>query len=276
MADVQALLVRLARSRTATRALAAVLPLGTCALLATVPDQASGATSALVLVVWVVAGAATGDRVTGLVAALSAGAWFDFFLTEPYQRFAVSDPDDAEVVVLLLAIGLLVNEIALWGHRQRDRAARRSGYLAGVLRTAEVIADGDIDPSALTATVGRQIAEVLGASDCRYVHGSPGRQHVVLGHDGLVRQDGAPLDVERYGLPVHDETVLVATHDGRPLGHFLVTAPDRRAYPDSEQLSVAVLLADQVGSALAVRRALDVPSSTVAPTATFTRSPGAR
>ena len=48
----------------------------------------------LVLVVWVVAAAATGDRPAGVLAAVSAGAWFDFFLTEPYLRFTIADADD--------------------------------------------------------------------------------------------------------------------------------------------------------------------------------------
>ena len=71
---------------------AAVLPLVTCAILAGFRDDVTSATSALILVLWVVAAAASGDRVAGVVAALSGGIWFDFFLTEPYQRFTISRP----------------------------------------------------------------------------------------------------------------------------------------------------------------------------------------
>jgi K+-sensing histidine kinase KdpD len=41
--------------------------------------------AALVLVVVIVAVAANGHRLAGLLAALSAAAWFDFFLTAPHR-----------------------------------------------------------------------------------------------------------------------------------------------------------------------------------------------
>ena len=97
----------------------------------------------LVLVLWVVAAAATGDRIAGMLAAVSGGVWFDFFLTEPYRRFTIADPDDVEATVLLVLIGLGVTEIALWGYRQQAGAARRSGYLEGVLGAARVVSEGD-------------------------------------------------------------------------------------------------------------------------------------
>src|SRR6478672_10746907 len=145
-----------ARWRTPARIAAVVLPLATCAVLATVRDSVPAATAALILVLWVVAAAATGDRVAGLLAAVSGGVWFDFFLTQPYQRFTIADPDDVEATVLLVVIGLAVTEIALWGYRQQARAARRSGYLDGVLGTAKVVSEGDTPPSVLVEVVARQ------------------------------------------------------------------------------------------------------------------------
>src|SRR5690349_12549495 len=65
--------------------------------------------AALLLVLVVVAVAATGDRVAGVIAALSAALSFDFFLTAPFLRFAIVDRDDVETAVLLLAIGLAVS-----------------------------------------------------------------------------------------------------------------------------------------------------------------------
>ena len=56
------------------------------------------------------------------------------------HRFAIHDPDDLEVVVLLVIVGAAVGEIALWGLRQGERAARRRGYLDGVLETADLAA----------------------------------------------------------------------------------------------------------------------------------------
>ena len=124
-----------------------VLPLATCAILSTLRDTITAATAVLILVLWVVAAAASGDRIAGLLAAVSGGVWFDFFLTEPYQQFTIADPDDIEATVLLVLIGACVTEIALWGHRQQGRAARRSGYLEGVLGTARIVSEGDTPAS---------------------------------------------------------------------------------------------------------------------------------
>jgi K+-sensing histidine kinase KdpD len=41
--------------------------------------------------------------------------WFDFFLTQPYERFTITRRTDIETTVLLLVIGVAVTEIAVWG-----------------------------------------------------------------------------------------------------------------------------------------------------------------
>lgn len=235
--------------RITARIAAVMLPLVTCAILSTVRDSITAATAVLILVLLVVAAAATGDRVAGLLAAVSAGAWFDFFLTEPYQRFTIADPDDVEATILLVLIGLGVTEIALWGYRQQARAARRSGYLEGVLGAAKVVSEGDTPASALVDVVARQITDVLGADDCDFVEGPVHDARIaVLDHNGVVTRGDHTVDVDRQGLP-SDEYVAVPVRRGsRVVGHFLVTASTHVAHPSREQRRVAVLLADQVAA----------------------------
>ena len=48
-----------------------------------------------------------------------SGVFFDLFLTQPYGTLAVTNPDDVEALVLLLAVGVAVTELALWGRRQQ-------------------------------------------------------------------------------------------------------------------------------------------------------------
>lgn len=100
-------------------ALAAALLAPLVVALALVPVRAhiSSANLALVLVVVVVAVAALGSRAAGVVAALSAAAWFDFFLTRPYQRFVISDSDDVTTTLLLLAVGVAVSQLAAYARR---------------------------------------------------------------------------------------------------------------------------------------------------------------
>jgi K+-sensing histidine kinase KdpD len=239
--------------RTSARIAAVLLPLVTCAILSTVRDSVTTATAVLVLVLWVVAASATGDRVAGLLAAVSGGAWFDFFLTEPYQRFTISDSDDVEAAVLLVLIGLAVTEIALWGYRQQAGASRRSGYLEGVLGAARVVSEGDTPASALVDIVARQITDVLGADGCRFVDGPVRDARIaLLDHDGVVTREGHTVDVDRLGLPFDEYVALPVRRGSRVVGHFQVTAAARVAYPSREQRRVAVLLADQVAAAVDV------------------------
>ncbi|RYP83719.1 PAS domain-containing sensor histidine kinase [Nocardioides guangzhouensis] len=235
----------------AIRVAAALVPLAVSALLATVRDSVTPATTVLVLVLVVVGAAATGDRVSGLLAAVSAAVWFDFFLTQPYLRFTISDADDVEATVLLLLISGAVTETALWGSRQHTRAARRAGYLEGVLGAARAVAEGEAPTSTVVDVVARHITEVLGADTCRFVDGPPRDARIaVLDHDGVVTRNGAAVDVERVGLPT-DEYVAVLVQRGPAVaGHFLVSATDRHSYPSREDRRIAVLLADQVAVAL--------------------------
>ncbi len=239
----------LVRWRPLIRVGAVALPLLTCALLSLVRDQVTAASSVLVLVLWVVAAAASGDRVAAVLAALSGVVWFDFFLTQPYLRFTINDSDDVETAVLLVLISLAVSEIALWGHRQQAEAARRSGYLDGVLGAARRVAEGEVPPEAVVELVGQSITDLLDADTTRYV---PGPVHdariCVLDHDGVLTRDGRPSDVDRVGLPTNEYVAVPVQRGAHTVGHFLVSATSHVAYPSREQRRVAVLLADQVAA----------------------------
>ena len=250
MADIAERVTPAPQWRTPARIGAVVLPLVTCAVLAGFRDSITAATAVLVLVLWVVAAAASGDRLAGMLAALSGGAWFDFFLTEPYQRFTISDPDDVEATVLLVLIGLAVTEIALWGYRQQGRAARRSGYLEGVLGASRMVAEGDAPVSTLIEVVARQIADVLGADTCSFVAGPVHDTRIaLLDHDGVLTRGGSKVDVDRVGLPNDEYVALLVRRGPRVIGHFLVAATTAVTYPSLERRQVAVLLADQVAAA---------------------------
>jgi K+-sensing histidine kinase KdpD len=231
---------------------AALAPLIACALLATIRDSVTDTTSVLVLVLLVVASASTGIRSAGILAALSGGVWFDFFLSEPYGRFTIDDPNDVEAAVLLVLIGAAVTEVALWGHRQQARANRRAGYLDGVLGTAEIVTLRSETPDALVEHVADEIRQLLGVTRCRFTAGPVRDPRIpVLDHQGHVTRGDHRLNVDRDGLPTDDDIALVVSRSGTIVGHFLVTAASDIARPTLEQRKVAVLLADQAGSALA-------------------------
>ena len=241
----------MSRHRSALIAAAAIAPLLFCAGLSVFRESVTAATSALVLVLIVVAAAATGDRVAGFVAALSSGVWFDVFLTQPFGQLTIKSSEDIEVTVLLVLVGVGVTEIALWGHRQQARSSRRAGYLDGVLGTSKIIADPQPSPDALIDHVAHQIVDVLDIDDCHFVPGdAPDPKTASLDHDGNVISRGHRVNVDRDGLPIDEPIGLIVRQGGSYHGQFVLTAATRVVRPSVEQLRVAVLLADQVGAAL--------------------------
>src|SRR5262245_65821231 len=83
----------LTRDRLAVVA-ALAAPLALTAILVPFRHDFPNTDAALALVLVVVAVAANGYRLAGYLAALSAAVWFDFFLTRPYEEFAITRRED--------------------------------------------------------------------------------------------------------------------------------------------------------------------------------------
>ncbi len=245
-------MIRLPSLLTRDRAalVAAVLgPFVACALLALVRDSFPNTDAALVLVLVVVAVAANGFRFAGYLTAVSAAAWFDFFLTQPYQRFVIDRRADVRTTLLLLAVGIAVTEIAVWGRRQAAHASRDAGYLEGIRAATEVVSAGG-SGSGLVQQVSEQLVAILGLTRCQFEHGMAGiGQPARLRHDGEVEWKREVWDVEHRGLPPDVDIELLVESGGRLRGRYLMRArPDSR--PTLSQRFVAVTLANQVGAVL--------------------------
>ena len=208
--------------------------------------------AALALVLVVVAVAAAGHRLAGIVAAASAAAWFDFFLTVPYERFTITRRPDIETTVLILAVGIAVTEIAVRGRRQHAAAARRAGYLDGISAAARAAATG-AEPQLLVGQVCGQLTGLLGLTACRFQDGTAGiGSPPRLLRDGRIVTAGQTWDTEHAGLPPGRDTELLAEAGGLLMGRFLLTPGPGR--PALEQRLAAIGLADQAAAALAGAR----------------------
>ena len=137
----------LTRDRLAVLA-ALAAPLALAAILVPFRTSFPNTDAALAMLLVVVAVAANGYRLAGYLAAVSTAVWFDFFLTQPYERFSITHRTDIETTVLLLVIGVAVTEIAVWGRRQHVAASRRAGYLEGINSAAQAVAAGGSDVGA--------------------------------------------------------------------------------------------------------------------------------
>ena len=243
------------RNRGRLRLGAVVLPLAASGLLFGVRGSVSAPAAALILVLLVVGAASTGDRTTGILAGLSSALGFDFFLTRPYLDLHIANAEDIELAVLLLLVGLAVNELALWGGRQRAMASQRAGFIAGVFEAADAVAQGSPGTEAAD-TVAEHIRNSLGAERVSYRTGAPDQDEAVVQRDGSVTLQGELLDVASDGLPTDRVTAVLVVQGDRTIGRFQVTAATALVRPHREQLRVAVLLADQ----LARRRAVPEPA----------------
>ena len=228
-------------------------PLALAAALVPFRGSFPNTDAALAMILVVVAVAANGYRLAGYLAAVSAAAWFDFFLTQPYERFTIIRRADIETTVLLLVIGVAVTEIAVWGRRQHAAASRRAGYLDGINAAAQAAATGS-SAVALIDQVAGQLTRVLSLQACRFQYGAAGLGRPArMQHDGSVLVAGRRWDADANGLPTGTDTELLVEGGGVFQGRFLMT-PGPEARPTAEQRLLAVALADQVGAALATSR----------------------
>ena len=245
----------LSRDRLAVLA-ALAAPVALAAILVPFRTSFPNTDAALALLLVVVAVAANGYRLAGYLAALSAAVWFDFFLTQPYERFAITHRADIETTVLLLVIGVAVTEIAVWGRRQQAAASRRAGYLEGINSAAQAVAVGG-SASALTEQVTSQLTQLLTLRSCGFQYGVAGiGRPARMQHDGSVTIGQRAWDVDAEGFPEGADTELLVESGGLFQGRFLMT-PTPGARPTLEQRLLAIAFADQVGAALATSHPVD-------------------
>lgn len=226
---------------------AVLLPLGVTALL--VPFRASFANtaSALILVAVIVAVGSLGNRFSGLAATLSATVWFDYFLTQPYERFAITQRPDIETAVCLFVVGIIVTELVARNRHHHVTAAIESDYVALIYEVAELVASG-APASEIVERVRATLVDLLHLRACRYEDGPSIRPMMRLDHDAHVFLGGRLWAVDRMGLP-GPEIELLVEHRGQTLGRFLLTPTPGHEVP-LEPRVVAVALADQVGASL--------------------------
>lgn len=234
------------RDRAAIAA-AVVLPLAVAAILLPWRGSWSNTNVALLLVVAVVAVAATGNRLAGALSAMSAAAWFDFFFTLPYERFTISYSADVTTFALLLAVGLAVSQLAAYARRLKATTITDAGYLAQVVDGAAA-AQSAASPDAVVEHVRKQLIGLLGLRDCRFEYGILLGQPPRLERDGTLRTRYGHWPADDVGLP-DEEIELRAFGNGQYRGRYMLT-PEPGSRPPLQARLVAVTLADLAGHAL--------------------------
>lgn len=221
------------------------LPCGVAAALAPFRSDFANTDAALVLVAVVVLVAANGHRLAGVLAAISAAVWFDFFLTSPYHRFTITNRTDIETTVLLVAVGVAVTELAVRGRRQRVLAQTDAAYLDAIASTSALI-NSNASLPAVAHHVAAQVTRLLGLRGCRFQSGRYGGLPR-LEDDGQIRVAGVEWDLDQYGMP-DTELELLCTSNGIAVGR-LVLEPTPGVTPPLLARRISALLAGQVAAA---------------------------
>jgi len=225
-------------------------PFGLAAALAPVRRSVPSASVALLLAVLVSLLATVGTRATAALAAVSAGLGFDLFHTVPYGSLAITRAQDAQSTVLLLAVSLIVGQLAFRNRRHRFVASETSYDLGRVHAVAEMVASGEpVDQ--VVAAVADELTDLLGLRSCRFDPEFAERPGPFIERHGALTWGALRWGFDTTGLPSHDVS-LVVQHQGRPLGRYvLVAVPGARVTAD--QLVAAVALANQAGAAIAAQ-----------------------
>jgi K+-sensing histidine kinase KdpD len=240
--------------------LAVVVPIAIAVALIPVRDGATSANLALAMVLGAVVVAAASNRIgVSILCAAMTGLAYDFFLVHPYYSITIAVPNEALTAVLVLAVVAVVGTISTLFRRQRTLTERREENLGLLYQLVEQVATA-AGETALVGTSERELAELLGALDCRFIPASPDGS----GDDHQPADDGADEMVItavgelQVGADVVDPSEAVTARRlalpvqsaGLRFGRFRIDAAPGHTIARWE-LIVAVMIADLVGAALA-------------------------
>jgi hypothetical protein len=227
-----------------------VAPLVAAACLVPARSSLADSAAALIFVAIIAAVAILGTRTAGFLASVSSGLWFDFFLTRPYERFAISQRPDLETTISLLVVGVIVTELAARGRHHHQVALQEADFVSLMHEIGEMVASGA--PAARVVERSCvELTDLLHLKSCTFESGASRTHRPTVRPDGEVLHGGFLWAVASMGLP-GPEIDLPVHYAGRTLGRFVMVPTPGSPVP-AERMIVAVAIAGQTGAALATR-----------------------
>jgi K+-sensing histidine kinase KdpD len=237
------------RAGKASAVLAVAAPPAAAAVLVPFRSDITNTALALVMVAVVVLVVSPGRRLAALAAGVSAGLWFDFFLTRPYESFAINRSADIQTTVLLFVVAVGIGELAARDRRHRIDSTSGTDGLAAVQAVSELLAEGAAAKPVIDA-VRDALVPLLSLQSC---HFDPSRAAVTvpfIERPGYVSYSVYRWDAAAEGLPPSLVTLAVRS-GGRLLGRFVMEGSPLGVPIDAQRLLTALVLADLAGMALA-------------------------
>ncbi len=196
--------------------------------------------AALCMVALIEALAVMGDRVSGVLATLSAAVSFDFFLTAPYERITITRLPDLQTTISILLIGVIVTEVAARSHRHR-RAASEDAHFIAMLGDVVAMSSRNEKGSQILDCATSSLMTLLTLRACRFDPAIPDPPLARIQPSGEVVHVGLRWPVAEIGLPGPECEILCA-HRGTRVGRFVLTPTPGFALT-RERLTMAVVLA---------------------------------
>jgi Domain of unknown function (DUF4118) len=218
-----------------------VVPIVIASVLVPFRGTFASTAAALVMVCVIGAVAVFGKRPAGVVASVSSAAWFDFFLTRPYDRFTISHRPDLETTIAILVVGVLVTELAARSRRHWLDANSSTAYVTMIHGIAVLAADS-APASAMIEQTNDSLIELLSLRSCRFDRTLSDPPLAQIQPNGDVAHVGLRWPAREIGLP-GPESEILAKWRGRVVGRFVVT-PTPGTAVSLEQRIVAVALVD--------------------------------
>ena len=222
-------------------------PVGAAVVLGAFRGSFVNTAAALMLVAVVVAVAVTGNRFAGYAASISSALWFDFFLTKPYEHFAISHRENVETTLSLLVVGVIVSELAA-RIRHHARVSNEESEFVAMLRDLTDLASRPVPISEVVASTSASLTHLLHLRNCRFETVNDGHPLARLLADGTVSHVGFAWPVGDLGIPGPEAEILTEWR-GLALGRFIITPTP--GWPVSlERRIVAVSMASVAAATL--------------------------
>jgi K+-sensing histidine kinase KdpD len=239
--------VRMLSGRHYSLVLAFIGPLIAAAVMVVGRTRIQTTELALVMVVVVALVVLPGRRIAAAVAGLSAGLWFDFFLTKPYESFSIQQTTDVQTTVLLTVVAVVVGEVAARRLRARRDGARAKDEAFAIHRITQMLSAGRSLPE-ITGAVADEMRALLLLSACRYDPEPNESRAPVLDRSGELQYGLLNWPLESEGFPNRDVMLPVECR-GRRYGSFVLRGPSLGVPLTQDRRLAAIVLSDVVGAA---------------------------
>ena len=206
---------------------------------------------ALILALVVAVAAMSGGRLAGAVTGVAAAITYNFFHTQPYRSLRVDNAKDILTIVILGLAGVALGEVARRWEQSRVDVARSSGEVDRIVRVAELTVSG-APVSEVVARVESELVAAMNLAEARFDPGErAGATRPVLSHNGVVDEPLRTFVDGDFALPAEGVDLAVSFRS-EPLGRLVLVPGPSPTGISRSQRRCAVVLADQLGCALAM------------------------